>query len=64
MERFFDRMGRLGFAMLSGGFFITNFIFVVEPGYRAIIQNNLKGLGTKEYGEGMHFRVPVRDQVR
>lgn len=46
MERFFDRIGKLGLGMLGTGVFLSNFIFVVEPGYRVIIQNNLKGLQT------------------
>jgi hypothetical protein len=46
MERFFDRIGKVGLGMVGTGFFLSNFIFVVEPGYRSIIQNNLKGLQT------------------
>lgn len=46
MERFFDRIGKLGLGMLGTGVFLSNFIFVVEPGYRVIIQNNLRGLQT------------------
>lgn len=64
MERLFDRMGKVGFGLLAGGVFMSNFIFVVEPGHRAIIQNNLKGLGTHVYGEGMHIRVPIRDNIK
>jgi len=64
MERFFDRMGKLGFGLLGSGFFLTNFIFVVEPGHRSIIQNNLKGLIPHVYGEGMHFKIPFRDNVK
>ena len=59
-----DRMGKLGVGMLMGGVFMTNFVFVVEPGYRAIIQNNLRGLGSHVYGEGMHFKVPIRDNIK
>ena len=59
-----DRMGKLGFGMLVGGVFMTNFVFVVEPGYRAIIQNNLRGLGSHVYGEGMHIKVPFRDNIK
>ena len=44
MEKFFNRMGGLGAALLGGGLFMSNFVFVVEPGHRAIVQNNLKGL--------------------
>ena len=64
MERIFDRMGKLGFGLLASGVFMSNFVFVVEPGHRAIIQNNLKGLGTYVYGEGMHIKVPIRDNVK
>jgi len=64
VERLFDRMGKLGFGLVMGGVFMSNFVFVVEPGYRAIIQNNLRGLGSHVYGEGMHFKIPVRDNVK
>ena len=64
VERLFDRMGKLGFGLVMGGVFMSNFVFVVGPGYRAIIQNNLRGLGSHVYGEGMHFKIPVRDNVK
>lgn len=64
MERFFDRMGKIGFSLLGAGFFLSNFIFVVEPGKRSLVQNNLKGLLPHVYGEGMHFKIPVRDQIK
>lgn len=64
VERFFDRMGKVGLGLLGGAVFMSNFVFVVEPGERAIIQNNLKGLQNHVYGEGMHIRIPVRDQVK
>jgi regulator of protease activity HflC (stomatin/prohibitin superfamily) len=64
VERLFDRMGKVGLGLVASGIFMTNFIFVVEPGYRAIIQNNLKGLQSYVYYEGMHFKVPVRDNVK
>ena len=64
VERLFDRMGKLGFGLVMGGVFMSNFVFVVEPGYRAIIQNNLRGLGSHVYGEGMHIKIPVRDNVK
>lgn len=57
-------MGKVGLGLLGGGIFLSNFVFVVEPGYRCIIQNNLKGLQTHVYGEGMHFKIPIRDQVK
>ena len=44
MEKFLNRMGGIGGVMLGGAFFMSNFVFIVEPGHRCIIQNNLKGL--------------------
>jgi prohibitin 1 len=59
MERFFDKLGFLGIAMMGVGVIGTRFIFVVDGGERAVIFNKLKGLQDKVYGEGMHFKIPV-----
>jgi prohibitin 1 len=64
VERLLDRMGKLGGGLLLSGIFLSKFVFVVEPGERAIIQNNLRGLQHYVYGEGMHFRIPVRDNIK
>lgn len=58
VERFFDRVGKLGAAMLIGGVIGTRFVFVVDGGERALIMNKLSGLQNKVYGEGMHFKIP------
>jgi len=44
VERFFDRVGKLGAAMLIGGVIGTRFVFVVDGGERALIMNKLSGL--------------------
>ena len=59
MERFFDKLGFLGIAIMGVGVIGTRFIFVVDGGERAVIFNKLKGLQDKVYGEGMHFKIPV-----
>lgn len=64
MERLLDRMGKLGGGMLIAGVFATNFTFVVDGGERCLIMNAFRGLKPHVYGEGMHFRIPVVDQVR
>ncbi len=37
VERLLDRMGKLGGGLLISGVFLSKFVFVVEPGERAII---------------------------
>ena len=44
MEKFFDRLGMLGFTMFCSGVIGTRFIFVVDGGQRAVVFNKLKGL--------------------
>lgn len=59
MEKFFNRMGQLGAALLVGGIVLTRFTFVVDGGERAVIFNKIKGVQNKVYGEGMHLMVPL-----
>jgi len=33
--------------------------YIVDPGEKALIMNNLTGLRTKVYGQGIHFKIPV-----
>lgn len=58
MERFFDRLGFLGLSLIGIGTVATRFIFVVDGGERVVIFNKFRGLDTKVYGEGMHFKIP------
>jgi len=58
MEAFFNKMQKVGFAMLGGGFLLTRFFFVVDGGQRVLVYDKMRGLQAKEYGEGMHFYVP------
>ena len=64
VERAFDRMGKLGFLLLAGGFVGTRFLFVVDGGERALKMNPFKGLSPVIYGEGMHFRWPFIETVK
>ena len=64
VEKVFDRMGKLGFAMLATGVVGTNFIFVVDGGERALIMDAFKGLRPHVYGEGMHFKIPIINSVK
>jgi hypothetical protein len=50
--------------MLGAGILLKNFIFVVEPGEGCLIQNNISGLKEETYFEGMHWKVPVRDNIK
>jgi len=58
MEVFLDRLGKLGFGLMATGVIATRFVFVVQPGYKVVIMDKLRGLQDKEYEEGMHFRIP------
>ena len=59
MEKTFDRIGKLGMALIGLGVIGTRFIFVVEGGERAVIFDKFKGLRPAVYGEGMHFKIPI-----
>jgi prohibitin 1 len=59
MEKMFDRLGKLGLALIGLGVVGTRFVFVVDGGERALIFNKLRGLQRDVYGEGMHFKIPV-----
>jgi len=58
-----NRMGKAGGAMVLSGFFLNNFIFVVDGGERALKMDALRGLQPGEYGEGMHFRIPFLQKI-
>ena len=59
MERFLDRIGKLGFSLMALGVVGTRFVFVVDGGERALVFNKLRGLQPHVYGEGMHFKIPM-----
>jgi hypothetical protein len=63
MEAFFNRMMRLGFGVMGAGVLATRFFFVVDGGERALKFDQVRGLQSKVYGEGMHFYIPIL-QVR
>jgi prohibitin 2 len=59
MEKFFNRLGMLGGGLLLGGAVISQFIYVVDGGERAVKFDKLRGVQNKVYGEGMHFIIPI-----
>jgi len=54
-----NRIGQLGVVVGIGGALLTSSVYVVEPGHAAIVQDRLRGIVPKTYGEGLHFRVPI-----
>ena len=64
MEKLFDRLGMLGLGFLATGVVATKFVFVVDGGERVVIFDKFRGLQTKVYGEGMHFRLPGIQEPR
>ena len=59
MEVLFNRMQKVGTALIVGGFVLTRFVFVVDGGERALKFDKLRGIQPKIYGEGMHFYIPI-----
>ena len=47
-------------AMVAGAALVglSNFIYQVDPGEKALIMNNFTGLERKVYNQGYHFRIP------
>ena len=58
METFFNRMGGLGAVFTMGGFFVSQFVFIVDGGERALVMDATRGLLPGIYGEGVHIRIP------
>eukprot|EP01068_Selenidium_serpulae_P006053 Selendium_serpulae@DN4277_c0_g1_i1.p1 len=49
-------------ASLFGLYGVSQSIYNVEPGHRAIVYNRLTGIGETIYGEGTHFMIPWFDR--
>lgn len=58
MEKFFNRVGKVGGGLFATGLLFSRFIFVVDGGERGVIMDKFRGVVDKVYGEGMHFMVP------
>lgn len=60
MNRFLDRMLKLGTGLVGVGLVFTQFTFVVDGGEKAIMFDALFGGGVKNkvLGEGMHIKIP------
>lgn len=64
MEAFFNKLQKVGVAMMVGGLVLTRFVFVVDGGERAIKYDKIRGIQEKIYGEGMHFYIPIVQEAR
>ena len=58
MEKFFNRVGKIGAGFMATGIIFTRFIFVVDGGERGVVFDRFRGVVEKVYGEGMHFMIP------
>jgi uncharacterized protein YcgL (UPF0745 family) len=54
-------VNKLGSLLGAAGlllFGFTNCVYLVDPGEKALIMNNLSGLKTAVYGQGFHLKIP------
>lgn len=58
MEKFFNRVGKIGGIFFGTGLLFSRFIFVVDGGERGVVFDRFRGVVEKVYGEGMHFIIP------
>ena len=58
MEKFFDKIGKVGLLFGCSGIFLQQFVFVVDGGERGLVMDASRGLLPKVYGEGMHLKFP------
>jgi len=58
-SRFSKVASTAGVFLGATGLLASASMYTVEPGYRAIIYDHLRGVRDKVYAEGMHFRVPI-----
>jgi regulator of protease activity HflC (stomatin/prohibitin superfamily) len=58
MERFFNKIGKIGGALCIGGVFCSFFVFSVDGGERVVKFDKIRGVQPTVYGEGMHFIIP------
>jgi regulator of protease activity HflC (stomatin/prohibitin superfamily) len=53
---------RFGQLLTIGGvalFGLSSCIYVVDPGEKALIMNNITGLRQKVYNQGYNFKIPL-----
>eukprot|EP00826_Nyctotherus_ovalis_P016691 TRINITY_DN14847_c0_g1_i5.p1 TRINITY_DN14847_c0_g1~~TRINITY_DN14847_c0_g1_i5.p1 ORF type:complete len:197 (-),score=49.40 TRINITY_DN14847_c0_g1_i5:354-944(-) len=58
-NRFFNLLTGAGVGFIGAGLVLTNCLFTVNGGERAILFDRFKGVLPKVYGEGFHFMVPA-----
>ena len=59
MEAIINRMGMFGLSCVAAGTVASQFCFVVDGGEKRLIFDRLRGLQDTEYGEGIHFKLPL-----
>jgi prohibitin 1 len=59
MEKFFNRVGKVGAGLFATGLIFSRFVFVVDGGERGVVFDRFRGVVEKVYGEGMHFIIPL-----
>ena len=63
MEAVFNRMLTVGGGIMLSGVFLSQFVFVVDGGHRALKMDAVRGLQPHVYGEGMWIRVPFLQRI-
>jgi prohibitin 1 len=64
LQKLFTRLFVGGMSLSVGAFTLSQSLYVVEPGYRAVIWDRGSGMLANTKGEGMHFRIPFWQKVR
>ena len=64
MEAVFNRMLTVGGGIMLSGVFLSQFVFVVDGGHRALKMDAVRGLQPYVYGEGMWLRVPFLQRIQ
>ena len=64
MEAVFNRMLTVGGGIMLSGVFLSQFVFVVDGGHRALKMDAVRGLQPYVYKEGMWFRLPFLQRIQ
>lgn len=64
LNRIMNTMMKVGGFFVTVGGVMTFCTYVVDGGEKALIFDKLRGLRTKVYGEGLHFKIPfIQDPI-
>jgi len=59
VSRIINAVARSAIVLGVGAFAVTECLYTVDPGHRAIVFNRFGGIESKVRGEGAHFRIPI-----